>query len=78
MPTRTRALVGTFMGYCYTLGQFLLAGVSYAVPAWRWLQLTVSLPFFCFFLYSWRGGGGGGGGGRQSAGAERVSLTAKG
>uniref|UniRef100_A0A8C0F7M9 Major facilitator superfamily (MFS) profile domain-containing protein n=1 Tax=Bubo bubo TaxID=30461 RepID=A0A8C0F7M9_BUBBB len=53
MPTRTRALVGTFMGYCYTLGQFLLAGVSYAVPAWRWLQLTVSLPFFCFFLYSW-------------------------
>uniref|UniRef100_A0A8C3K0X0 Major facilitator superfamily (MFS) profile domain-containing protein n=1 Tax=Calidris pygmaea TaxID=425635 RepID=A0A8C3K0X0_9CHAR len=53
MPTRTRALAGTFMGYCYTTGQFLLAGIAYAVPDWRWLQLTVSLPFFCFFLYSW-------------------------
>ncbi|XP_019326151.1 PREDICTED: solute carrier family 22 member 6-A-like [Aptenodytes forsteri] len=53
MPTRTRALVGTFMGYCYTIGQFLLAGIAYAIPDWRWLQLTLSLPFFCFFLYSW-------------------------
>lgn len=53
MPTRTRAIVGTFMGYCYTTGQFLLAGIAYAVPDWRWLQLTVSLPFFGFFLYSW-------------------------
>ncbi|XP_074023165.1 solute carrier family 22 member 6-B-like [Numenius arquata] len=53
MPTRTRALAGTFMGYCYTTGQFLLAGIAYAVPDWRWLQLTASLPFFCFFLYSW-------------------------
>ncbi|KAM9367171.1 LOW QUALITY PROTEIN: uncharacterized protein LRP34_012680 [Phaethornis superciliosus] len=53
MPTRTRALVGTFMGYWYTVGQFLLAGIAYAVPDWRRLQLTVSLPFFCFFFYSW-------------------------
>ncbi|XP_069665512.1 solute carrier family 22 member 6-A-like [Haliaeetus albicilla] len=53
MPTRTRALVGTFMGYWYTIGQFLLAGVAYAIPDWRWLQFTVSLPFLCFFLYSW-------------------------
>uniref|UniRef100_A0A8B9Z359 Major facilitator superfamily (MFS) profile domain-containing protein n=1 Tax=Buteo japonicus TaxID=224669 RepID=A0A8B9Z359_9AVES len=45
MPTRTRALVGTFMGYWYTIGQFLLAGVAYAIPDWRWLQFTVSLPF---------------------------------
>lgn len=41
------------MGYCYTAGQFLLAGVAYGLPEWRWLQLTVSLPFFIFFLYSW-------------------------
>ncbi|NXJ86929.1 S226B protein, partial [Trogon melanurus] len=53
MPTRARALSGTFMGYCYSIGQFLLAGIAYGVPDWRWLQLTVSLPFFCFFLYSW-------------------------
>ncbi|NXW87992.1 S226A protein, partial [Alopecoenas beccarii] len=53
MPTRGRALVTTFMGYCYTVGQFLLAGIAYAVPSWRWLQLTVSLPFFIFFCYSW-------------------------
>ncbi|XP_067170844.1 solute carrier family 22 member 6-A-like [Apteryx mantelli] len=53
MPTHARAVVGTMMGYCYTLGQFLLAGVAYAIRDWRWLQLAVSLPFFIFFLYSW-------------------------
>ncbi|NXK00742.1 S226B protein, partial [Corythaixoides concolor] len=40
MPTRNRPFVGTFMGYCYTTGQFLLAGIAYAIPDWRWLQLT--------------------------------------
>ncbi|XP_014648422.1 solute carrier family 22 member 6 [Diceros bicornis minor] len=53
MPIHTRAYVGTLMGYTYSLGQFLLAGVAYAVPHWRHLQLLVSAPFFAFFIYSW-------------------------
>lgn len=53
MPIHTRACVGTLVGYTYSLGQFLLAGVAYAVPHWRHLQLTVSVPFFAFFIYSW-------------------------
>ncbi|XP_078289718.1 solute carrier family 22 member 6 isoform X4 [Panthera onca] len=53
MPIHTRACVGTLIGYVYSLGQFLLAGVAYAVPHWRPLQLLVSVPFFAFFIYSW-------------------------
>ncbi|XP_043727159.1 solute carrier family 22 member 6 [Cervus elaphus] len=53
MPIHTRAYVGTLTGYVYSLGQFLLAGVAYAVPHWRYLQLLVSVPFYAFFIYSW-------------------------
>ncbi|XP_023042142.1 solute carrier family 22 member 6 isoform X3 [Piliocolobus tephrosceles] len=53
MPIHTRACVGTLIGYVYSLGQFLLAGVAYAVPYWRHLQLLISVPFFAFFIYSW-------------------------
>ncbi|XP_028688683.2 solute carrier family 22 member 6 isoform X5 [Macaca mulatta] len=53
MPIHTRACVGTLIGYVYSLGQFLLAGVAYAVPHWRHLQLLISVPFFAFFIYSW-------------------------
>ncbi|KAK2511331.1 solute carrier family 22 member 6-like protein [Columba guinea] len=53
IPTGTRAVVGTINGYSYTLGQFVLAGMAFAFPHWRRLQLAVSLPFFLFFLYSW-------------------------
>ncbi|XP_074991229.1 solute carrier family 22 member 6-A-like [Calonectris borealis] len=53
IPTPYRAITVAITGFAYTLGQILLAGVAYAVPHWRWLQLTVSLPFFVFLLYSW-------------------------
>ncbi|XP_074023164.1 solute carrier family 22 member 6-A-like isoform X2 [Numenius arquata] len=53
IPTPYRTIMVAITGFAYTLGQILLAGVAYAVPHWRWLQLTVSLPFFIFLLYSW-------------------------
>ncbi|XP_027527876.1 solute carrier family 22 member 6-A-like, partial [Neopelma chrysocephalum] len=53
IPTPYRAITVAITGFAYTLGQIILAGVAYAVPHWRWLQLAVSLPFFVFLLYSW-------------------------
>lgn len=58
MPIHTRAYVGTLIGYIYSVGQFILAGVAYAVPHWRHLQLLVSVPFFVAFIYSWYVGSG--------------------
>ncbi|XP_026878495.2 solute carrier family 22 member 6 [Electrophorus electricus] len=53
VPTRVRTIVGTVTGYCYTIGQIILAMVAYYIRDWRWLILAVSLPFYAFFLYSW-------------------------
>ncbi|XP_023123798.1 solute carrier family 22 member 6 [Amphiprion ocellaris] len=53
IPTRVRTMVGTLTGYCYTVGQLILAVIAYFVRDWRWLTLAVSLPFYVFFLYSW-------------------------
>ncbi|XP_006156612.1 solute carrier family 22 member 8 [Tupaia chinensis] len=53
VPTRMRAITSSVLGYSYTIGQFFLPGLAYAIPQWRWLQLTVSVPYFIFLLLSW-------------------------
>uniref|UniRef100_A0A8C6PLK5 Solute carrier family 22 member 6 n=1 Tax=Nothobranchius furzeri TaxID=105023 RepID=A0A8C6PLK5_NOTFU len=53
IPTRVRTVTGTMTGYCYTVGQLILAAVAYFIRDWRWLTLAVSLPFYAFFLFSW-------------------------
>uniref|UniRef100_A0A672GD50 Solute carrier family 22 member 6 n=1 Tax=Salarias fasciatus TaxID=181472 RepID=A0A672GD50_SALFA len=53
IPTRVRTLMGTLTGYCYTVGQLILAVIAYFLRDWRWLTLAVSLPFYVFFLIAW-------------------------
>nr|XP_060614169.1 solute carrier family 22 member 6-A-like [Anolis sagrei ordinatus] len=53
IPTQFRTITIAVTGFVYTLGQILLAGLSYGIPDWRWLQFAVSAPFFFFLLYSW-------------------------
>ncbi|XP_062954046.1 solute carrier family 22 member 2 [Cynocephalus volans] len=48
-----RRTVGIYYQVIFTIGLLVLAGVAYALPHWRWLQLTVTLPNFCFLLYYW-------------------------
>ncbi|XP_073515627.1 solute carrier family 22 member 6-A-like [Phyllobates terribilis] len=50
---RGRTVVGTLFAYGFTCGQLVLAGIAYGVRDWRWLQFSVSAPYYIFFLTSW-------------------------
>ncbi|XP_053225748.1 solute carrier family 22 member 20-like [Podarcis raffonei] len=54
MPNKGRTVAGALLGYFVTFGQIVLAGVAYGVRNWRWLQLSVSAPFFIIFVCSWK------------------------
>uniref|UniRef100_A0A2K5NLQ8 Major facilitator superfamily (MFS) profile domain-containing protein n=2 Tax=Cercocebus atys TaxID=9531 RepID=A0A2K5NLQ8_CERAT len=53
MPTRGRTVAGILLGYSFTLGQLILAGIAYLIRPWGCLQFAVSAPFLIFSLYSW-------------------------
>ncbi|XP_053305479.1 solute carrier family 22 member 20-like [Spea bombifrons] len=52
-PPNGRTVMGTLFAYSFTTGQLLLAGLAFAIRDWRWLQFTVSVPYYLFFLCSW-------------------------
>ncbi|XP_018112541.2 solute carrier family 22 member 6 isoform X2 [Xenopus laevis] len=49
-PKRYRPIVSMIQGYGLTCGAIILVAVAYGIRDWRWLQITVSLPYFIFFL----------------------------
>ncbi|XP_006115078.3 solute carrier family 22 member 2-like [Pelodiscus sinensis] len=48
-----RNTVGILYQAAFTFGLILLDGLAYAIPHWRWLQITVTLPYFFFLFYYW-------------------------
>ncbi|KAL4696917.1 hypothetical protein H8959_002615 [Pygathrix nigripes] len=52
-PPGAGPVAGILLGYFFTLGQLILAGIAYLIRPWWCLQFAVSAPFLIFFLYSW-------------------------
>ncbi|XP_069707094.1 solute carrier family 22 member 2-like [Phaenicophaeus curvirostris] len=48
-----RKAVGIIYQLAFTIGLLVLTALAYALPQWRWLQLTVSLPNVFFLLCYW-------------------------
>nr|XP_004656682.1 solute carrier family 22 member 12 [Jaculus jaculus]XP_045011592.1 solute carrier family 22 member 12 [Jaculus jaculus]XP_045011598.1 solute carrier family 22 member 12 [Jaculus jaculus] len=50
---QTRPWMMTLNSMGFSFGQVLTGAVAYGVRRWSLLQLTVSAPFFLWFVYSW-------------------------
>ncbi|XP_069788086.1 solute carrier family 22 member 2-like [Narcine bancroftii] len=48
-----RRTVGIIIQMFFSFGMMLLSGVAYLVPAWRNLQLVMTVPNFIFLIYYW-------------------------
>lgn len=48
-----RRTVGILYQAAFSVGLLLFDGLAYALPHWRWLQLTVTLPTCFLLLYYW-------------------------
>ncbi|XP_036119738.1 solute carrier family 22 member 12-like [Molossus molossus] len=53
LPTNAIPMVITAMSLVLSTGQVLLAGLAYVFRDWRMLQLSISVPYFAFFLFQW-------------------------
>ncbi|NXA37740.1 S22A2 protein, partial [Eudromia elegans] len=50
---RYRRTVGILYQAAFSVGLLVFDAIAYAIPHWRWLQLTVTLPSCFFLLYYW-------------------------
>ena len=48
-----RRTVGILYQTAFSVGLLVFDAIAYAIPHWRWLQLTVTLPSCFFLLYYW-------------------------
>lgn len=48
-----RRTVGILYQTAFSVGLLVFDAIAYAIPHWRWLQLTVTLPSCFFLLFHW-------------------------